>query len=347
MNKNLSNSLMVLTSSLFAVFVVEMAVRVLNIPPSPLEPLPIPSYQLSQNPIIGFEFRPNYKMTDKPIDVSHRGYAINSVGFRDYEYTERKSANVYRIVVIGDSTTAGNGVPNLDDIYAKQLEKMLNVQSQNGRLYEVLNMGVGGFHTMQEAEMLRFKGLKYDPDLVLLTFCMNDFALHADGQVHKQLSSRNRSTREPVFSLFKFVVNNSRLAFILYHRFHSGNSTYDQWYDEHVLKGRSTVKAGFDLLSELQKKHGFQARVLILPKFSMPFSEYNLYDIHEKVFEEAKGLEGISVIDLLDRFKTVDEGAQVFAYDGLHLNAYGHETMAEILVPIVKVAEQSVQFKGR
>ncbi|MEA3357480.1 MAG: hypothetical protein U9Q67_03530 [Patescibacteria group bacterium] len=51
---------------------------------------------------------------------------------------------------------------------------MLNGASNNGVTYEVLNMGISGYNTIQEYLLLKDKGLKFQPDLVLLGFFYND-----------------------------------------------------------------------------------------------------------------------------------------------------------------------------
>jgi len=337
MRKVCGKALLILSGSALALLIMEIVVRVLDLPPRPLAPLPITNYRLSGNPVIGYEYRPGHKPSDRPFDASHRGFAINRSGFRDYEYAETKPAETYRIIVVGDSTTAGNDVRDLDNTYAKQLEKLLNTDNTMGMRYEVLNMGVGGYHTMQEIETLRVKGLKYNPDVVLVTFCINDFALHADGGVHKKLLEQTRlSTRNTVNDLYSTLLRWSRLAFIMHHRIQLSQRVYDGLYIKNILKGQTTVRAGLVLLSELQERHGFSTLVVILPAFRTTFAEYKYASIHEQVFQAAEGLPGIPIIDLLPRFARLDNNARKFSYDGLHMNEYGHRAMAEILLPIIK-----------
>lgn len=325
------NGGLLLLSVLLSLITAECIVRFFDIGPRPLAPLAIPTYRLSADPILGYEYRPGYRPTDNPFDSLHQGYAINSDGFRDHDYSESKSIGTYRIVVLGDSTTAGNGVANLDDTYPKRLEKYLNTEPQFR--FEVLNMGVGGYHTMQEVETLRVKGLKYKPDMVIVTFCINDFDLHADGGVYGWLVQINKGRfsdyRE---SELKKLLLKSRLAFMTF-------SLLPSWNGE---KGENPVRAGLLLLSELQQKVGFKALVFILPAFSEPFDQYKYKEIHDRVFRSAKDLPEITVIDLLPFFSTVNKRATVFSYDGMHMNEYGHEEMAKMLLTIVKgsAAEQ-------
>jgi hypothetical protein len=64
-------------------------------------------------------------------------------------------------------------------------------EAHPGRQYQVLNMGVGGYQTLQEVELLRSRGLKYDPDYVLIGFCINDFHLTSDGGIYPLLLKGN------------------------------------------------------------------------------------------------------------------------------------------------------------
>ena len=139
----------------------ELGVRWLDISPRPLEPLPIRNYRLSDNPLMRYEYRPNYQPVDPPYDFMHRGYRTNSAGFRDRERSVKKLAGVYRVLLIGDSTLVGNGIRDMDLLFASLLEARLN--EVEGTPVEALNMGVGGYHTVQEVALLEDRGLAYAP----------------------------------------------------------------------------------------------------------------------------------------------------------------------------------------
>jgi lysophospholipase L1-like esterase len=331
------NLLLIATASVMAYLLTELIIRFLDVPPRPMAPLSASSYQLSDDPLILFEYIPG------TYDPS-RGFKINSAGFRDHEYEQSKSEGSYRILVMGDSTTAGIGVPDLDDTYTKILERRLNALGTSARVFEVLNMGVGGYQTMQEIQTLRNKGLAYDPDLVLVTVCINDFDLHADGGIYRWLERLERdSTRKSDSGLLGAILRHSRLAFVIYHRIRGYlNGDRDRWYVDNVLKGRTPLEAGLELLSELQQAHGFPVRVLILPSFSVPFDEYEFMEFHGRVADAARGLPGITVIDLLEWFSNREDDTVGLSYDGLHLNEKGHRVIAEFLLPVVeRIASQS------
>jgi lysophospholipase L1-like esterase len=344
MSQKLGNTVLLLVSCGLALLLLEFAVRILDIPPNPLPKIPASAYRLSSDPIIRYEYQPGY---------SHNGYSINRAGFRDHDYEEHKPPGTYRIVVLGDSTTAGNGVPNLDQTYTKRLEKLLNKHGLSGVHYEVLNMGVGGYDTLQEVETLRVKGLRYNPDMVILAICVNDFDFGTDGGVYNALLVKKRNSFLSHNALYSRLLEISRLAFILHYVFSptlysEENKIYlaeNQKYIKKFLTNRTTVRAGFELLSLLQQKYRFTLLTFILPSFENRFDEYKMYSIHDRVFHESLGLKGITIIDLLDNFARVNNAASVFSFDGTHMNQYGHDQMAKILLPIVNSTSHRPSLK--
>jgi hypothetical protein len=52
------------------------------------------------------------------------------------------------------------------------MEPLLKLLS--GKNWEVINAGVNGYNTQQEETYLRIEGLRYEPDIVVLTFLDND-----------------------------------------------------------------------------------------------------------------------------------------------------------------------------
>ena len=99
---------------------------------------------------------------------------VNSRGFRDTEYPLAKGDR-RRIVVVGDSITFGNHL-ELERTYSERLESALNRRGQEPPI-DVLNLGVGGYDTAQEVAQLERIGLQFEPDLVVVGFCVNDLGI--------------------------------------------------------------------------------------------------------------------------------------------------------------------------
>ena len=93
-------------------------------------------------------------------------YANNSLGFREREIPPKQSDR-YRIAVVGDSFTWGQGV--------EASERFSNlVESFLGPKYEVFNFGVPGNDMPEHVDVLG-RALPTSPDFVLLQIYINDF----------------------------------------------------------------------------------------------------------------------------------------------------------------------------
>ncbi len=117
-------------------------------------------------------------------------YRINADGFRDRLYARPKPPGVYRVVVIGDSIAFGYGVEQ-EQGFTERLEALLAELAPEARV-EVLNMGIGGYNPYLEAAFLRDVGITYEPDLVIVQFCINDLndpTLHFDHHTRERLGA--------------------------------------------------------------------------------------------------------------------------------------------------------------
>ncbi len=89
----------------------------------------------------------------------------NSHGFtdREREFIKKKP----RIALVGDSTT---------EFWEAEEEQRAQVlmEAALADRWEVLNLGTRGFSTDQVFLFLKHKAIKYSPDIVIYTFCIND-----------------------------------------------------------------------------------------------------------------------------------------------------------------------------
>lgn len=96
----------------------------------------------------------------------------NSEGLRDQEYAASAPEGTIRILAIGDSQTFGNGL-SLEETWPKQLETILN-RNPGKTSYEVINAGIASTDTWQHEIILGRLLPKYNPDIVVLAFYVND-----------------------------------------------------------------------------------------------------------------------------------------------------------------------------
>jgi lysophospholipase L1-like esterase len=124
-------------------------------------------YRPSDDPRVLFEPRPNFDGFSEGVWVR-----TNSRGLRERELPLAKSAGTRRVVFLGDSVTFGAGVRD-DEPFPRLLETGINGSGAAAPI-EILNTGVVGYNTIQELARLEQVGLAYQPDVVVLTFVVND-----------------------------------------------------------------------------------------------------------------------------------------------------------------------------
>jgi hypothetical protein len=165
----LQNIALMIFALAFAFAIGEIAVRLLYKNQTVLFPRYQTDYQYGRYTIRGN--RPNAEFWHTSIDGSWQ-FVINSQGFRNTkEFTYQKSANIFRVISLGDSETQGHEVRQ-DLTFSAALERFLN---QHKSSVEVINTGVSGFGTAEELVLLENEGFKYNPDVVVLGFYANDF----------------------------------------------------------------------------------------------------------------------------------------------------------------------------
>lgn len=115
------------------------------------------------HPTRGWALTPN--ATGVRSDIDYRvEVRISSQGLRDVEHSIAADPNVFRVVVLGDSFMEAYQV-ELRESLPRRLEDELAPER-----VEVINLGVGGYGTLQESLALDEQGLRFDPDLVVLAF---------------------------------------------------------------------------------------------------------------------------------------------------------------------------------
>jgi lysophospholipase L1-like esterase len=240
------------------------------------------------NPQLSFAHVPNRSAFLMGVPVS-----INSEGLRDREFTLRKPPGVYRIMMLGDSTTLGWGVRQ-EDTAAKFLEQKLNMRLPPGYTkVEVMNAGVGNYNTVQEAAYYETIGRNYHPDLVILVFFINDAE---PVPVEKKSFLIDRSY------LVAFATN--RLDGLLRH---AGvrpdwKSYYASLYDDD-RPGFQACKQALTGLTDSTRSDGAKLLVAILPELhQINGDSYPFRAAHQKI-ENAMAAERVPVVELIDGLK--------------------------------------------
>lgn len=94
---------------------------------------------------------------------------INAEGFRDDEILPKERFDL-RILMLGDSMTWGYGVEK-EETFSEVLQQKLNAKGVNA---DVINAGATSYSPTLEYLLLKYKGLSYQPDIVILNLDVSD-----------------------------------------------------------------------------------------------------------------------------------------------------------------------------
>jgi lysophospholipase L1-like esterase len=99
---------------------------------------------------------------------------INALGMRGKEIDAKKPAGVKRILCSGGSTTFCTGATSDDKTWPAQLEVMLNQSAPESVRYEVGNVGVSGWTTIENLIDLELRRVELAPDYFIFYGAAND-----------------------------------------------------------------------------------------------------------------------------------------------------------------------------
>ena len=255
--RRLAKPALAICATLLALLAAEAIVRVFRLAPG-IKPIQLDSYDCiykrSTNPILGFELKANCH-SDNP-DFIQNYERTNSHGQRDKERTLQKPEGVRRILLLGDSVVEGYGLRESETI-SQQLEAFYPDGST-----EVLNFGVSAYCTRAEIELLEVKGLRFDPDVVILVFVENDF-----DNFNREAFPLGGTTERPAVVKTLFQKSHFfRLTSIRLNLFHFGAEADPVRWNREAI-GDNNVVEGLRRVRELADRHGFQPLLAVWPRF--------------------------------------------------------------------------------
>jgi len=257
--RRLAGPLLGLVGLVVALSMGELASRILRVAPE-VKAIEVTNeqcvYKRFTNPVLGYELKANYR--DDDADLNHSYPSTNSRGQRDVERTIEKPSGTRRIILLGDSVVEGHGIREIDDTMSRQLEMLYD----DGRT-EVLNFGVSGYCTLAEVELLEVKGLKFQPDIVLLVFVENDF-----DNFNIEAFQLGRAYQRPFAVHWPFVRSALfRAVCLRLNLFHYGLEHDPVRWNKQAI-GDNNVAEGLERLRRLANEHGFQTAIAIWPRFT-------------------------------------------------------------------------------
>lgn len=281
-------------------------------------------HEPSAIPGLAYDLAPNQELVFPPgVPVK-----TNSYGMRDRERTLQKSPGTVRIAAIGDSFTFGFGVPAKES-FPSVLEGMLNESSRDaGGRYEVLNFGVSGYCSRDEALVVKYKALAWNPDVVVVAYVLNDPETDPMQPLHRAFDAPRWWRYSHLFRLIGRGVNNWNIRRL------GGGDYYRYLHAEGQPKWQSVVQA-FQDIREATSPGGIKVMVVIFPEvadksWASSWARYPYPQIHKQVGDLAVK-NGFEVLDLLDAYAGRVPRDLFLAGVDDHPNREGHRLAARAI----------------
>lgn len=255
-------------------------------------------------------------------------YRINSLGFRGDEIALKKDPGVFRVVGLGDSFTFGSGVRNQDTFFHTSQEILHEANPE--RQIEVLNLGAPGYNTVNEVNLLETIGVKYNPDLVVICFFLNDTC---DKGTIPQLNTGRRPAWVPFWRRHSRMLD--QIAALFERR--SAATHLAKTYRESVREDAAGWVAARDALSRavtISQREHFKLMLMIFPVLWHLSNDYPFTEVHEIVASYSKQL-SIPVLDLLPSFAGYD-GPELWVHpNNQHPNEIAHAVAGKALARFI------------
>jgi lysophospholipase L1-like esterase len=252
----------------------------------------------------------------------------NNETFRDSrDLHPRIPRGLRRIIFLGDSFTAGHGVPNLEDRFSNQFEADLEKRFP-GR-FVVANMGECGYDiTLVDGLIDVLIGKRYDVDTVVYAYVLNDIEWF-DPRTSELIKSVQ--SREPRFFLFSqtYFLNWAYCRSQVFAG-SSGGDYFPHLRDAYDGPAWDKVANRLIAMRDKCRNAGIDFRLMLFPFIQSIGPDYSFQPVHEKIaaFCQREGIPFCDVTSLYRRH--LKEGLVVSRFDA-HPNERAHRLAADVL----------------
>ena len=254
-----------------------------------------------------------------------RYYHLNDKGVRDsMDYAARVAPGKRRVTFLGDSFTAGHGVPDVEDRFANRL------RAQRSR-WEVHVLAKNGFDTGMHLMMLDNLAQwgTYDFDQVVLVYCVNDTSDMIESWQRKlgEIGAAMRTEG--------FLVKHSYLINTFYYRLKAARDPdlsdyYRCVFDAYTGPLWQQQQARLTELHNRIRAQGGRLRVVTFPFLHTLGPDNRYRPIHRQLDEFWRSL-GVPHLDLMDLFEDHRAEDLMVNRRDPHPNERAHELAADAI----------------
>lgn len=294
-----------------------------------------------------YQADPELVYVPRPGAAVRMDYGLAAFDERGLRVSERGASPTaeQRVIVLGDSLVWGELLPAEDSLPAALGDAL-------GPTAEVLNLGVSGYDTTQEAGWYLRAGRPLHPDAVVLVYCLNDMLiqsgpheLYATAEGQRALAAERRwldaqapLRNETVNRLWwqERGGDGAQLLAALRHigRWHRLHTLPGGYVDDYLLAARdparvARARGSLALLGAAIRQDGARP-ILVLSPALYWWHRYQWDEVHDAV-RAAGQAAGFQVVEPLERWRGGDPEPLRFPGDNLHYTAEGNRRLARII----------------
>lgn len=236
----------------------------------------------------------------------------NHYGYRGGEFNEVTPAGVYRVAVMGDSFTYGNGVPE-DRRFSNVLDAALRTRG-----VEVLNFGFPGNNWPEHVTTLERRVLRLRPNFVLLQWGINDIERDQDVAKRPALPPLipSRSLHEALYARSAlYTLLNAQWTRLQVAR--QMGDTYANYmtrlYADPQSEGSLLAASFARRFVELCRERGVPVGIVMFPDAGVDLgADYPYVFLHERTLALCTE-QGIPCVDLLPQYRLVENRQSLWA----------------------------------
>lgn len=276
-----------------------------------------------------WELRPGSRVARCPDE------RINAAGYRGPERSPWPDPGMFRIVVLGDSTTFGLGVC-WSETYAALLQREL-------RGVEVLNFGVEGFSAFQGEKLLEGRIVGYHPRVVVAVFGAVNEALPALGHdVDSKFTITSRAN--PLAVVWRDRLDDMRILQLMERligrRLERGielkaHENWEKWNrgSRDYVRNQSVASFERSLERIVRSARSHDARVVLLspPRRTIVETRWPWVNEYSAAIERVASRLNVPFWDVRAAFRAVPGADEKLFLDYYHPNAAGHQLYARFL----------------
>lgn len=297
---------------------------------------------------LGWRLKPNSRDVWGGVRVE-----INGKGLRGPELAYVKKPGVKRILYLGDSVTFGYRLKHDAETYPHLIEKRL----EQGRWPEIetINAGVGGYSPWQEHLYLVREGMKYEPDLVTVSFILNDVTEKLELSRFGGSGRGFQLTMQVASKLDRFLSRSAILYFVkkLRARIRFGRDVQEGAARQEILNVETLVAKPGDQIDEAWKmtllnleniystcKAADIPVLLIIFPYAFQFEDPAAMSRPQEIVKEHASKNGIPYVDLLPHLSTLleaeDKPTSTLFLDANHPSFEGNRAISEIVAGFIE-----------